>query len=90
MIYSISLQIKIKVMEIDKITIYGGRGKDGKPEKVEKFELKMGDIISIGGPTGCGKTTLINDIELFANRNTPSERKILINDKPINDDFSFD
>lgn len=35
----------------------------------------MGDIVSIVGPTGCGKTTLINDIELFANRNTPSQRK---------------
>jgi ABC-type lipoprotein export system ATPase subunit len=77
-------------MEINKITILGGCGKNGEPEKVEGFELKMGDIISIVGPTGCGKTTLINDIELFANRNTPSKRKILINDKPIPEDFSFD
>jgi len=77
-------------MEIDKITIRGGQGKDGNPEKVEQFELKMGDIVSIVGPTGCGKTTLINDIELFANRNTPSERQILINGEPVPDDFSFD
>ena len=77
-------------MEIDKITIRGGQGKDGNPEKVEQFELKMGDIVSIVGPTGCGKTTLINDIELFANRNTPSGRQILINGEPVPDDFSFD
>ena len=77
-------------MDIQKITILGGIGKDGTPEKVEKFELKMGDIISIVGPTGCGKTTLINDIELFANKNTPSERKILINGEPVPEDFSFD
>ena len=77
-------------MDIQKITIIGGRGKDGQNEKVEKFDLKMGDIISIVGPTGCGKTTLINDIELFANLNTPSQRKILINDEPIPEDFSFD
>ncbi len=77
-------------MEIKKITIIGGIGKDGQPEKVERFDLNMGDIISIVGPTGCGKTTLINDIELFANKNTPSERTILINDEPIPDDFSFD
>ncbi|MEI6577197.1 MAG: hypothetical protein WCO63_13550 [Bacteroidota bacterium] len=70
-------------MEINKITIIGGIGKDGKTEKVERFDLKMGDIISIVGPTRCGKTTLINDIELFANLNTPSERIVLINDKPI-------
>jgi ABC-type lipoprotein export system ATPase subunit len=77
-------------MEINKITIIGGIGKNGQSEKVERFDLKMGDIISIVGPTGCGKTTLINDIELFANKNTPSERRILINDEPIPDDFSFD
>jgi ABC-type lipoprotein export system ATPase subunit len=77
-------------MDIQKITIIGGIGKDGQKEKVEQFELKMGDIISIVGPTGCGKTTLINDIELFANNNTPSERKILINDESIPEDFSFD
>lgn len=68
----------------------GGYGKDGSPEKVEKFDLKMGDIVSIVGPTGCGKTTLINDIELFANQNTPSGRTILINDETIPDDFTFD
>lgn len=77
-------------MEINKITILGGQGKDGIPEKVKQFDLKMGDIVSIVGPTGCGKTTLINDIELFANHNTPSGRQILINDEPVPDDFSFD
>jgi ABC-type lipoprotein export system ATPase subunit len=77
-------------MNINKITIIGGIGKDGQAEKVGRFELKMGDIISIVGPTGCGKTTLINDIELFANKNTPSERTILINNEPIPEDFSFD
>jgi len=77
-------------MEIQKISILGGVGKDGQPEKLKRFDLKMGDIISVVGPTGCGKTTLINDIELFANNNTPSERRILINDEPIPEDFSFD
>jgi ABC-type lipoprotein export system ATPase subunit len=77
-------------MDIKKISIIGGIGKDGQAEKVKQFDLKMGDIISIVGPTGCGKTTLINDIELFANNNTPSQRRILINDEPIPEDFSFD
>lgn len=77
-------------MNINKLTIIGGFGKEGKREKVGRFELKMGDIISIVGPTGCGKTTLINDIELFANSNTPSKRTVLINDEPIPEDFSFD
>ena len=77
-------------MEINKITVISGIGKDGQKEKVDRFDLKMGNIISIVGPTGCGKTTLINDIELFANRNTPSQRQILLNDEPVSDDFTFD
>jgi ABC-type lipoprotein export system ATPase subunit len=77
-------------MDIQKITIIGGYGKNGEPENVDRFDLKMGDIISIVGPTGCGKTTLINDIELFANQNTPSRRTVLINDETIPEDFSFD
>jgi ABC-type lipoprotein export system ATPase subunit len=77
-------------MDVHKITIKGGKGKDGSPEKVESVDLSMGNIVSIVGPTGCGKTTLINDIELFANRNTPSGRQILINGEPVPDDFTFD
>lgn len=66
-------------MEIKKITVQGGKGKGGELEPVREIEFTMGDIVSIVGPTGCGKTTLINDIELFANENTPSMRKILVN-----------
>ncbi|HPA18673.1 MAG TPA: ATP-binding cassette domain-containing protein [Verrucomicrobiae bacterium] len=64
---------------IKTITILGGHGRDGQREPVEQIELKMGDVASIVGPTGSGKTTLINDIELFANANTPTGRRILIN-----------
>ena len=64
---------------IDSITIIGGRGKDGEPEPVERVELKMGNVASIVGPTGSGKTTLINDVEMFADGDTPSLRRVLIN-----------
>lgn len=77
-------------MDIKTITILGGTGKDGSKEKVERVELAMGDIISIVGPTGCGKTTLINDVELFANCNTPSGRNILINGSEVPEDFTFE
>lgn len=77
-------------MDVYKITLYGGYGKDGMAEKVEEFSMEVGDIVSIVGPTGCGKTTLINDIELFANQNTPSGRRVAINDEPVPEDFIFD
>lgn len=65
--------------EIESITIISGHGKKGNPEGVQKIEFKMGDVVSIVGPTGSGKTTLINDIELFADANTPTGRILLIN-----------
>jgi ABC-type lipoprotein export system ATPase subunit len=77
-------------MEIKKITIIGGFGKDGSKEEVASIDLIPGNIVSIVGPTGCGKTTLINDIELFADKNTPSRRQILINDSPMPEDFTLD
>ncbi|MGK5084600.1 ATP-binding cassette domain-containing protein [Bdellovibrionota bacterium FG-1] len=70
-------------MNIESITIFGGRNKSGQPEPIQRIDLKMGDVVSIVGPTGAGKTTLINDIELFADANTPTGRRILINgEKP--------
>jgi ABC-type lipoprotein export system ATPase subunit len=64
---------------IESISILGGRGKSGTHDLVERIDLKMGDVVSVVGPTGSGKTTLINDIELFANCDTPTGRRILIN-----------
>lgn len=77
-------------MDIKEITILGGIGKSGEKELLDTVSLKMGDVISIVGPTGSGKTALINDIELFANRNTPSKRKILINGTLPPDEFTTD
>ncbi len=73
---------------IEQISIIGGFGKNGQPEPVKRVDFKMGDVISIVGQTGSGKTTLIDDIELFANENTPSGRKILINGEAPESRFS--
>ncbi|MBN1457780.1 MAG: ATP-binding cassette domain-containing protein [Sedimentisphaerales bacterium] len=77
-------------MEIERITIIGGYGKNGEKELVDEISFEMGDEVSIVGPTGSGKTALINDIELFANENTPSRRKILINDAIPSEEFASD
>ncbi|NLE30631.1 MAG: ATP-binding cassette domain-containing protein [Phycisphaerae bacterium] len=75
-------------MKIQSISILGGVGKDQTPDFVGTVQFQMGQIVSIVGPTGSGKTTLINDLELFADRNTPSQRKILINDLAAPEIFS--
>lgn len=66
-------------MEVRDITVIGGRGKRGQKENVASVRFEMGDIISVVGPTGSGKTALINDIELFAAGDTPTGRTVLIN-----------
>ena len=77
-------------MRIEDIKIFGGIDKTGAAEAVDEVTLKMGDIVSIVGPTGCGKTTLINDIELFADGNTPSRRRIRINGESRPEEFAGD
>jgi ABC-type lipoprotein export system ATPase subunit len=70
-------------MEIEHLRITGGIGKSGQADGVFEVEMKMGDVVSIVGPTGSGKTTLIDDIALFAFENTPSRRKVFINGKRL-------
>jgi ABC-type lipoprotein export system ATPase subunit len=77
-------------MEIDELTIIAGSGKNKEKEPVGRVNLKIGNIVSIVGPTGSGKTELINDIERFANENTPSKRKILIDGSTAPDEFKND
>jgi ABC-type lipoprotein export system ATPase subunit len=74
---------------IESISILGGHGKNRAPEAFERLDLHMGQVVSIVGPTGSGKTTLINDIELFADRDTPSGRRILINGAPAPAEFRY-
>ena len=75
---------------IETISILGGVGKDGRPEPVTRIDMRMGDVVSVVGPTGSGKTTLINDIELFADANTPTGRRILINGEPAPEEYRND
>jgi ABC-type lipoprotein export system ATPase subunit len=77
-------------MDIKEIEIIGGVGKNGSREPVEKVKLKMGDIVSIVGPTGSGKTEFINDIERFANKNTPSNRTVIIDGKTVSEELIGD
>ncbi len=74
---------------IETISILSGRGKSGQAESFDRFDLRMGQVVSIVGPTGSGKTTLINDIELFADGDTPSGRRVLINGRRPPQEFRY-
>jgi ABC-type lipoprotein export system ATPase subunit len=75
---------------IETITVLGGHSKDGAKEPVTRVDMKMGDVVTIVGPTGSGKTTLINDIELFADGNTPTGRSVLFNGAPAPAEYRGD
>ena len=67
----------------NQVTIFPGFYKDGKRENFESIEINKGEIISIVGPTGSGKSRLLADIEWAANEDTPTKRKILINGRTL-------
>lgn len=77
-------------MNIKSITILGGYDKLGKKEKIERLDIMEGDIFSIVGPTGSGKSSLIDDIEQIAQGDTFSRRKVLFDGRVPSSEFRTD
>jgi ABC-type lipoprotein export system ATPase subunit len=71
---------------INNVTILGGIDKSGNAEPCN-LEMKPGEITCIVGPTGSGKSRLLADIEWLANGDTPTQRRILINGMPADEDI---
>jgi ABC-type lipoprotein export system ATPase subunit len=61
------------------LTILGGIDKDGVSEPVRSVDVSAGEIVGIVGPTGSGKSTLIDDIEQLAQGDTATGRFLLVN-----------
>jgi ABC-type lipoprotein export system ATPase subunit len=62
---------------VSSLTIVGGKNKDGVKED-RGLTIHRGEIVAIVGPTGAGKTRLLEDIECLAQGDTPTGRRILI------------
>jgi ABC-type lipoprotein export system ATPase subunit len=77
-----------EIFTVESITVVGGYSKTGDKENVT-IKLKPGEIISIVGPTGSGKSRLLEDIEWMAQEDTPTKRKILINGKIPDESLRF-
>lgn len=68
---------------IESLSLLAGQNKFGEKENYEKITMDKGDVIAIVGPTGSGKSRLLQDIEWIADGDTPTKRGILINgEKP--------
>lgn len=80
--------LKQKKKSVEKITIMGGRNKFGEDENLS-FSIEKGEIITIMGPTGSGKSCLLADIECLAQGDTQTKRSILIDDRIPSDRERF-
>jgi ABC-type lipoprotein export system ATPase subunit len=68
---------------LKKITILGGLDKDGIPEKIQRLDIQAGEVLAVVGPTGSGKSQLISDVEQYAEEETLTGRRVLIDEQPV-------
>lgn len=73
---------------IQSITITAGRDKSGQPEETG-FTLQPGDVVSVVGPTGSGKSRLLADIEWMAQGDTQTGRSVLINGESVDTQWRY-
>jgi ABC-type lipoprotein export system ATPase subunit len=68
---------------VKRLTVLPGCDKSGNAECFERIDLAPGNVIALVGPTGAGKSRLLADIEWLASGDTPSKRKILVDDGAV-------
>lgn len=74
---------------INSISILAGQNKDGLHEHYNRIDISKGEIVGIVGPTGSGKSALVEDIEQLAQADTSTHRKILINNRTPDPELRF-
>lgn len=63
---------------VTSLTLLPGKDKEGQEENFAEITIEAGEIVSIVGPTGSGKSRLLADIEWTAQGDTPTSRHTLI------------
>ena len=63
---------------VTSLTLLPGLNKEEKEENFDMITIEAGEIVSIVGPTGSGKSRLLADIEWTAQGDTPTSRHTLI------------
>lgn len=74
--------------QISSLAILPGIDKHGTAER-RTLELRPGEITAIVGPTGAGKSRLLEDIECLAQGDTPTRRRVLVNGHAPSDEIRF-
>ena len=69
---------------VESIAIIGGHAKDGASEDFT-LTISCGEVVSIVGPTGSGKSRLLADVECLAQGDTLTGRRILVNGQKPNE-----
>lgn len=64
----------------EKLTVLSGMDKYKKAEKINQISVSRGEVLSIVGYTGSGKSQLIQDIESLSQGDSVSKRRILLDD----------
>lgn len=66
-----------------KITVYPGKDKNGIIETYSSITFQSGMIYSIVGPTGAGKTQLLDDLERLSPGDGTTKRVVICDKQPI-------
>lgn len=58
------------------LTVTAGRDREGHGETFGELVFRSGDLVAVVGPTGCGKSRLLSDIEGLSDGDSPSRRVV--------------
>lgn len=78
-----------KEKAVETLIVLPGQNKSGEPENFTELVFRTKTITSIVGPTGSGKSRLLADIEWVAQADTPTMRRVLINNEKPDTSWRF-